>query len=120
MRWFRFEIREIWATGDGDLRGQVAFHFEVDPPGGGTEPAHPSVLINAFIKRSDQATFAEVEQALLDEARRLLSEAISKSDAANPQEIRAAVDREREDRERRWKEELGAGVEEALKGVSHA
>lgn len=121
MRWFRFEIREIWAIGDGDLlRGQVLFHFQDDRPSGGDQPVQPSVLVNAFIKHSAQASFEEVEQALLEEARRLLSEALSRSDAASPQEIRSAVARDREEEERRWKEASDAQLAEALKDAGRS
>lgn len=120
MEWFKFDIKEVCKVADGLLRGNVHFRFTMNRPDGVVDddgPVQPSIEVIAFVILDARASYEEAEQALLDEARRLLSEALWRCDGNTPQGIRSAVDHDREQQERRWQEESDAELAKALKYI---
>lgn len=118
MEWYGFEIKEVWRTHQGTVRGLVQFQFEMQRPGKAFDddwPVSPTIDVTAYVTVDPASTYEEVEQALLAEARRLLKEAIERSGDAKPLELRKAVENAQMARERRTEEESNAQMAEALR-----
>ncbi|MER8754119.1 hypothetical protein NKH69_00345 [Mesorhizobium sp. M0976] len=114
MDLFNLRVLDIENIDDVTVRGVVEIKYRIDEPDGG-RGLYPTVSALCFVSHDGASTLPEVEAALLKEARRLLSETLSVTEAGDPKAIRQAVAEAKADRDVRRSAALAASLEADLK-----